>query len=165
MAAESSLPMPDLAIDILRDRFGLDAEFELLCSTLPALYGRTSGLLMLKPVLFVVACSPATLLPDTALDRLVPVLMMPLGVAGESVPIRDLLFPDRGVTFVLNGETSSLAIAAMFGRVSRSGDSLEKVGEVWEEPPSVGVTGLFAARNRELRAGMSGFVDWPLLLC
>jgi hypothetical protein len=120
---------------------------------------------MPKPDPFIAMCSPDVLLPDTALEHLVPALVTPLGVAGESVPIRDLLFPDRGVTFVLNGETSSLATAAIFGRASRSGDSLKSVGGVWVGPASFGVTGLFVALNLELSAGMRGFVDWPGPLC
>jgi hypothetical protein len=120
---------------------------------------------MPKPDPFKAMCSPDILLPDTALERLVPALVTPLGVPGESVPIRDFLLPERGVTFVLNGESSSLTTAAIFGRASRSGDSLESGGEIWVEPASFGVTGLFVARNLELRAGMRGFVDWPLLFC
>jgi hypothetical protein len=36
VAVESSLPMPDFAVDNLSGRFGLDAEFWLLCSILTA---------------------------------------------------------------------------------------------------------------------------------
>lgn len=33
---ESSLPIPDFAVEILLDRFGVDAEFALFCNTLAA---------------------------------------------------------------------------------------------------------------------------------
>lgn len=87
-----------------------------------------------------------------------PVLVPLFGVAGESVPMRDLRLPDLGVMFVLNGETSSLAIEAMFGRAA-------SVGELWLDPASFGVTGLLAALSLELSAGVKGLEDCPLLVC
>jgi hypothetical protein len=165
VANESSLPIPDLAAEILLDRFGLDAEFALLCSTLAVVNGRAPGLLMPSTVPFIVLSSPNALLPDTARFLLTPALAIPLGVAGESVPIRDRLLPERGVMLALSGEMSSLAIEAMFGRVLRSGDVRNNAGEVWREPASLGVIGLLLALSLELRAGMRGLVGWPLLLC
>jgi len=116
---------------------------------------------MPSPGLFIALSSPDALLPDTALVLLAPAL----GVAGESVPIRDRLLPERGVMLALSGEMSSLAIEAIFGRVLRSGDVRNNAGEVGKEPASLGVIGLFVALNLELRAGRRGFVGWPLLLC
>ena len=164
-ADESSLPMPDLAADILLPRFGVEAEFPLFCNTLAAVYGCKPGLLIPNPVPFIAIASSIRLLPETALDLFSPAFVPPLGVAGESVPIRDRRFPDLGVIFALNGETSSLAIEAMFGRASRSGESMESVGEIWVDPASFGVTGLFVARNRELSTGMRGLVGCPLFGC
>jgi hypothetical protein len=36
VAVESSLPIPDFVVDILRERLGLEAEFWMLCSILAA---------------------------------------------------------------------------------------------------------------------------------
>lgn len=137
----------------------------MFCSILAAVYGRKPGLLMPKPVPFMAISSPAALLPDTALVRFAPVLATPLGVAGESVPIRERLLPDRGVMFALSGEMSSLAIEAVFGRASRSGDRRDTAGDVCGEPASLGAIVLLVARNLELSAGIRGFVGCPLLLC
>ena len=113
----------------------------------------------------VIAASIPALLPDTALARFGPALVPPVGVAGESVPIRERLLPDLGVMFALNGELSSLVTDAMFGRVSRSGDRRDSAGEVCGDTASLGVIGLFVARNLELRAGKRGFEGCPLLVC
>lgn len=161
---ESSLPIPDFAVEILLDRFGVDAEFALFCSTLAAEEGRKPGLLMPNPEPFMVTSAPA-LLPDTALVRFAPALVTPVGVAGESVPIRDRLLPDLGVTFALSGEIPSLVIGAMAGRASRSGDRRDNAGEICGDPASFGAIGLLVDRSLELRAGMRGFAGCPLLVC
>lgn len=165
MAAESSLPIPDFVPDILLGRSGLEAEFGLLWSTLAVVYGRAPGLLMPKPLSFMATSSSDALPPNTTFVRLASALATPLGVAGESVPIRDRLSPDRGVMFALSGELSSLAIAAMFGRASRSGDRRDNAGVVLGTPASFEDIGLFVVLNLELSAGISGFVGRPVLVC
>ena len=164
MAEEISLPIADFVFEILLERSGLDAEFGLFCRTLAAVWGRSAGLRMPNPEPFIAASAPA-LLPDTALARFGPAPVTPVGVAGESVPIRERLLPDLGVMFALNGEISSLVIDVTLGRVSRSGDSRDSAGEVCGDTASLGVIGLFVARNLELRAGKRGFEGCPLLVC
>jgi hypothetical protein len=119
---------------------------------------------MPNPEPFMATSAPA-LLPDTALVLLTPALVTPVGVAGESVPIRDRLLPDLGVMFALSGEIPSLIIGAMAGRASRSGDRRDNAGEICGDPASFGAMGLLVDRNLELRAGMRGFAGCPLLVC
>ena len=79
------------------------------------------------------------------------------GVAGESVPIRDLRIAERGVMLPLRddvGGVSSLTGDRVRAKGSRRWTA---AGELGAEPARRGVSGLFVFRKLELRAGVNGF--------
>ena len=76
------------------------------------------------------------------------------GVFGDSVPILELLAPERGVICPFNRDIT----ASFWPKGIPRNSSLRGVeaGEDWLDPASLGAKGLLVLRKCELRAGVSG---------
>lgn len=113
------------------------------------------GLLIPRPVCDTAAgVTPA---PDTALGLATAAAWFEAGVAGDSVPIRDLLAAVRGVILPLRGLAGAISRAGE--RVRTKGSLLmDDAGELAPDPTRRGVRGLLVlGRKFELSAGVMGF--------
>jgi hypothetical protein len=92
------------------------------------------------------------------------VALPPSGVDGDSVPMRDFLDADRGVMLPLMADidwpsTAGLLVADSVCRPRFAGIC----GDALLDPKTLGVKGLLVCRKAELRLGVRGLAELPLL--
>ena len=98
------------------------------------------------------------------LGRGLRVALPPSGVDGDSVPIRDFRAAERGVMLPLKVGVDwpspvRLLVADSVCRPRLAG----RVGDALLDPKALGVKGLLVCRKAELRLGVRGLADVPML--
>jgi hypothetical protein len=92
------------------------------------------------------------------------VALLPSGVEGDSVPIRDFRATDRGVILPLK---VGVDCPSAFRLLAASSVCMlrfaRRFGEELLEPKTLGVKGLLVCRKAELRLGVRGLAELPLL--